>query len=154
MAAGGFSPSSSGIDPASYPAPYAAPNNCNYDPNSRTRRASGGCTLACTRGCTLQANAFKDNIAAFTSRGYQVYGMSADPPAAQAGWKAEHGLPYLLLSDTTKSALSALGALGPNGKITRSHFVFAEGGKVEDAQIGIGSADSLPVALAFVTSKK
>ncbi|PNW86682.1 hypothetical protein CHLRE_02g095069v5 [Chlamydomonas reinhardtii] len=108
---------------------------------------------ACTSGCTLQANGFKANIRALADRGYAVYGLSADEPAAQAGWKAEHSLPFPLLSDTDKQVLGALGALKPDRGITRCHFVIAKGGKVEDAQIGIGSKDSVPVAVAFVTGK-
>ncbi|KAG2424230.1 hypothetical protein HYH02_015215 [Chlamydomonas schloesseri] len=108
---------------------------------------------ACTSGCTLQANGFKANVRALADKGYAVYGMSADEPAAQAGWKAEHGLPYPLLSDTTKQVLGSLGALTPENKIKRCHFVIAKGGKVEDAQVGIGSKESVPVAVAFVTSK-
>ncbi|KXZ46640.1 hypothetical protein GPECTOR_42g851 [Gonium pectorale] len=89
---------------------------------------------ACTSGCTLQASAFRDNIRAFADRGYAVYGMSADPPAAQAGWKAEHGFPFPLLSDGSKTALAALGALGPDGGIKRSHYVVAKGGQLEDVK--------------------
>ena len=44
MAAGGFSPSASGIDPAWYPAPSTPSMVCNYDPNARSRwaRSSAG----------------------------------------------------------------------------------------------------------------
>ncbi|KAG2427678.1 hypothetical protein HXX76_012327 [Chlamydomonas incerta] len=108
---------------------------------------------ACTSGCTLQANGFKANIRALADKGYAVYGMSADEPAAQAGWKAEHSLPFPLLSDTTKQVLGSLGALTPEKGIKRCHFVIAKGGKVEDVQIGIGSKDSVPVAVAFVAAK-
>jgi hypothetical protein len=35
-------------------------------------------------------------------QGYAVFGLSADPPEVQAGWKKEHGLTYPLLSDPSK----------------------------------------------------
>ncbi|KAG2487087.1 hypothetical protein HYH03_014332 [Edaphochlamys debaryana] len=108
---------------------------------------------ACTSGCTLQAGQFRDNLRTFADSGYAVYGMSADPPAAQAGWKKEHGYQYPLLSDPSKQVLGALGALGPDGSIRRCHFVVAKGGRVEDAQVGVGSKDSVPKALAFVATR-
>ncbi|KAG2483425.1 hypothetical protein HYH03_017681 [Edaphochlamys debaryana] len=39
----GYSPSSSGIDPTTYPAPAAPDSACNYNPSSRTRSASSPC---------------------------------------------------------------------------------------------------------------
>ena len=104
-----------------------------------------------TSGCTLQANGFKDNAAAFAAKGYAIFGLSADAPEAQAGWKEQHGFGYPLLSDPDMAALRALGCVSAEGKITRAHFVVAKGGVVEDAQVGVGSKDSVPLALAFVS---
>lgn len=58
--------------------------------------------------CFLPA-AFKDNSAAFTAKGYSIYGMSADQPDVQAGWKKEHGLNYTLLCDTDKKVRAYAG---------------------------------------------
>ena len=46
--------------------------------------------------------AFKDTSAAFAAKGYTIYGMSADQPDVQAGWKKEHSLNYTLLCDPSK----------------------------------------------------
>jgi peroxiredoxin Q/BCP len=108
---------------------------------------------ACTSGCTFQANGFKDSSAAFAAKGYQVYGLSADVPEAQAGWKAEHGFGYPLLSDPSMAVLREMGCVSAEGKITRAHFVVAPGGAVEDAQVGVSSKESVPLALAFVGAK-
>ena len=111
---------------------------------------------ACTSGCTFQANGFKDASAALGAKGYQVYGLSADVPEAQAsglrraalrglharmqldplthlaqaGWKAEHGFGYPLLSDPDMGVLRQLGCVSGEGKIVRAHFVVAPGGAV------------------------
>ncbi len=53
-------------------------------------------------GCTVQAQGFRDNYAAFESKGYKVYGISADPPSAQAAWKKEHNFGYPLLCDESQ----------------------------------------------------
>jgi len=44
---------------------------------------------------------------AFEAKGYRVYGMSADAPAAQASWKADNGFKYPLLCDTDHKARPA-----------------------------------------------
>lgn len=97
--------------------------------------------------------AFKDNSAAFAAKGYKIYGMSADAPDVQAGWKKEHGLNYSLLCDPSKALLAAMGCISPEGKITRAHFVVAPGGAVQDVVLPVGSKDSLPLALAFVSKQ-
>jgi peroxiredoxin len=74
-------------------------------------------------------------------------------PCAQAGWKAEHGFGYPLLSDPDMAVLKQLGCVSAEGKIVRAHFVVAPGGAVEDAQVGVSSKDSVPLALAFVAAK-
>lgn len=52
-----------------------------------------------TGGCTKQACGFQDNLAEIEKAGYKVFGMSADKPKSQAGWKTKRGFEYNLLSD-------------------------------------------------------
>jgi peroxiredoxin Q/BCP len=73
---------------------------------------------------------------------------------SMSGWKAEHGFKYPLLSDVSKEVMTSLGCINPETKkIVRSHYVVAKGGVVQDVQLGVGSKDSVPLALAFVTGK-
>jgi peroxiredoxin len=51
------------------------------------------------RGCTPEACSFRDELAGFAQQRAQVYGLSSQSHAAQAGHVAELGLPYPLLSD-------------------------------------------------------
>ncbi|KAJ4470192.1 thioredoxin-like protein [Lentinula aciculospora] len=87
-----------------------------------------------TPGCTNQACGFRDIYAEFTSAEYDVYCVSADPPAAQSKWQEKKSLPYGLLSDPDRKLISALGA-NDKGKTKRSHFVFA---KAEEGAAGKG----------------
>lgn len=59
-----------------------------------------------TPGCTTQACGFRDNYATFTAKGYKVYGLSMDKPAAQLSWKEKNNLPFDLLSDPTLDAIT------------------------------------------------
>ena len=52
-----------------------------------------------TPGCTKEACSFRDSYEAFTDAGCEVIGISSDPPASHAAFKAKHRLPYTLLSD-------------------------------------------------------
>lgn len=52
-----------------------------------------------TPGCTKQACGFRDNHAAITAAGFDVYGLSFDKPKSQANWQTKYDLPYHLLTD-------------------------------------------------------
>ncbi len=112
---------------------------------------------AATSGCTVQACGFRDNYAAIAAAGFDVYGLSLDPAAAQTAWAEEHALGYPLLTDTPEAAaLAAFAALKPDDgsgalKILRSHAVVARGGAVLDVSNGVKSDESFGDALAFVT---
>ena len=71
-----------------------------------TRRAAprrpGACLTAVApqrlRSPALRSS-FRDSYQAFTDAGCEVIGISSDPPASHAAFKAKHRLPYTLLSD-------------------------------------------------------
>ncbi|KAJ3718707.1 thioredoxin-like protein, partial [Lentinula raphanica] len=111
-----------------------------------------------TPGCTNQACGFRDIYAEFTSAEYDVYCVSADPPAAQSKWQEKKSLPYGLISDPDRKLISALGA-NDKGKTKRSHFVFAKAeegaegkGKLIDKHIGVKPVESPKIALEFIKS--
>src|SRR2546423_8315332 len=52
-----------------------------------------------TRGCTVEARAFRDSYDAFPAAGAEVIGVSADSVASHRRFAASQGLPFLLLSD-------------------------------------------------------
>ena len=91
-----------------------------------------------TSGCTAEACSFRDNYAALTAAGYNVVGVSKDSAKSHTGFRAKHGLPFRLLSDTTTQLHQAFGAWGEKksyGKTTqgtlRRTFIFNEEGILE-----------------------
>ena len=95
--------------------------------------------------------------AAIAAAGFDVFGLSLDPAAAQTAWAEEHSLGYPLLTDTPEAAaLTAFAALKPDDgsgalKILRSHAVVGKGGAVLLVENGVKSDASFGDVLAFVT---
>ena len=88
-----------------------------------------------TSGCTAEACSIRDRYADVKAAGYNVVGVSKDSAKSHAGFRAKHGLPFTLLSDTSTEMLRAFGAWGEKklyGKVTegtlRRTFIFDENG--------------------------
>ncbi len=65
-----------------------------------------------TPGCTAEACDFRDNLARAAGHGAVVLGISPDPVASHARFKARHALPFPLLSDSDHAVAEAYGAWG------------------------------------------
>ena len=91
-----------------------------------------------TSGCTSEACSLRDGYAALTAAGYNVVGVSKDSDKSHSGFRAKHGLPFTLLSDTSTKMLQDFGAWGEKkmygrtvyGTIRRT-FIFNEDGILE-----------------------
>lgn len=99
---------------------------------------------AMTPGCTKQACDFSDSIDRLRSEGFDVLGISPDPPAKLAKFRERDGLTITLLSDPDKQVLAAYGAYGEKklyGKVVegviRSTFVIDPEGTIELAQYNV-----------------
>jgi len=99
---------------------------------------------ASTPGCTTQACDFRDNLAELDSGGFDVLGISPDPPAKLAAFRAAQRLTFPLLSDVDKSVLAAYGAFGEKtmyGKkvtgVIRSTFIVDADGRIANAMYGV-----------------
>ncbi|HEY4607392.1 MAG TPA: redoxin domain-containing protein, partial [Acidimicrobiia bacterium] len=75
-----------------------------------------------------------------TAAGYEIVGVSPDPPAQNAKFKEKEGLNFDLLSDEDKELATSLGAWGEKisyGKrlqgLIRSTFVIGPDGELEKA---------------------
>jgi thioredoxin-dependent peroxiredoxin len=95
---------------------------------------------AMTPGCTTESCDFRDSYSEFTESGYQVVGVSPDPPDRNRKFKEKEGLNFDLLSDEDHQLAESLGAYGEKklyGKLSqgliRSTFVVDENGQVEKA---------------------
>ncbi|HEU4349857.1 MAG TPA: thioredoxin-dependent thiol peroxidase [Actinoplanes sp.] len=95
---------------------------------------------AMTPGCTTQACDFRDSLASLKSAGYEVVGISPDPPAKLATFRERDAITFPLVSDQDKSVLTAYGAYGEKqmyGKtvtgVIRSTFVIDADGTIDRA---------------------
>ncbi len=95
---------------------------------------------AMTPGCTVESCDFRDSYSEFADAGYEIVGVSPDPPALNKKFQEKEGLNFDLLSDEDLELAKSLGAWGEKtlyGKITkgliRSTFVIDEGGRVAEA---------------------
>lgn len=95
---------------------------------------------AMTPGCTAESCDFRDSYTEFSDAGYEVIGVSPDPPSRNLKFKETEGLNFDLLSDEDHDLAEALGAWGEKklyGKLSqgliRSTFVIDENGEVDKA---------------------
>jgi thioredoxin-dependent peroxiredoxin len=99
---------------------------------------------AMTPGCTTQACDFRDSLDSLHAAGYQVVGISPDPPAQLAKFRERDHLTFPLVSDESKATLTAYGAYGEKQLyrktvtgVIRSTFVIDEKGRVERAMYNV-----------------
>ena len=99
---------------------------------------------ASTPGCTTQACDFRDSLSSLAAAGYDVVGLSPDPPGKLARFRDAEQLSFPLLSDPDKAVLTAYGAYGEKslyGKtvrgVIRSTFVVDEQGVLTSASYGV-----------------
>lgn len=92
---------------------------------------------AMTPGCTVESCDFRDSYSEFSDAGYEIVGVSPDPPSLNAEFKEKEGLNFDLLSDEDHVLAESLGAWGEKknyGKVydglIRSTFVVDPGGQV------------------------
>ncbi|MFS8494069.1 MAG: thioredoxin-dependent thiol peroxidase [Actinomycetes bacterium] len=95
---------------------------------------------AMTPGCTAEACDFRDSYDDLLAAGYEIVGVSPDPPERNAKFREKEGLPFPLLSDEDHSLAESLGVWGKKknyGKeyegIIRSTFVIGPDGEIERA---------------------
>jgi peroxiredoxin Q/BCP len=83
-----------------------------------------------TYGCTKEACAFRDSYEDFVGAGAEVIGISRDDAASHASFKANHRLPFTLLSDPGGKVAQAWGVQGRMGLGGRVTYVFDKSGVV------------------------
>ena len=103
---------------------------------------------AMTPGCTTESCDFRDSYSEFADAGYEVVGVSPDPPSRNRKFKEKEGLTFDLLSDEDHELAESLGAWGEKklyGKLSkgliRSTFVIDENGEVEKAYRNVRATD-------------
>jgi peroxiredoxin Q/BCP len=84
-----------------------------------------------TPGCTKEACAFRDTFDKFNQRGVTIFGVSRDDEASHTKFRAEHSLPFPLVSDPSGAVQKAYGV--PDrapGLASRVTFLVAADGRI------------------------
>lgn len=104
-----------------------------------------------TPGCTKEACGFRDEWADLKKRGVAVVGVSPDSAASHQKFAAKYKLPFTLLSDPEKKAMTAYGAWGEKilyGKkkigVIRSTTWIGPDGKVKKHWARVPKAEDHP----------
>lgn len=84
--------------------------------------------------CTAQLCDYRDGIEEFAKLGVRIVGISPDDIDSHRKFRARHGLPFILLSDTDYSVAKQYGCKGALG-IKRAVFLLDEQGIVRHAHI-------------------
>lgn len=126
----------------------AAPQFSAQDQDGKTRKLADykGKKLvvffypkASTPGCTAEACDLNNNFERFQAQNYEILGVSADSPKAQAKFKDKYKFQYPLLADEDRKVIEAFGVWGPKkfmGKeydgIHRTTFIIDQNGIIEN----------------------
>jgi peroxiredoxin Q/BCP len=87
-----------------------------------------------TPGCTREACDLRDLHARILASGLRVVGISPQSPESHRRFRAEHALPFTLLSDEDKVAIKAYDVDGPLGiGVRRATFLIDARRRIADA---------------------
>lgn len=105
--------------------------------------------LAFTGTCTKELCGVRDDIARYSKANAEVFGISIDSPFALKKFREEQNLPFQLLSDFNKEAMTAYDTvyaefiLGMKGVGKRSAFLIDKTGIVRYAEV-LETASDIP----------
>jgi peroxiredoxin Q/BCP len=116
---------------------------------------------AFTPGCTTEACDFRDHHGAFLAAGYDIVGISPDPPQRLADFRRKHSLPFPLLSDPDHKVAAAYGIWGKKklyGKesrgLIRSTFVIGPDGVIQKVWRNVRAKGHAERALDDITTDR
>lgn len=105
----------------------------------------------------MEANEFRENSSAFAKRDAVIVGVSPDPVAAQAKFKAKYELPFKLLADVDHKAGEAYGVWKEKSLygrkymgMERSTFLIGKDGRIRKTFLNVkakGHAEQVREAL-------
>jgi peroxiredoxin Q/BCP len=87
-----------------------------------------------TPGCTKEACGLRDRFPTVSAAGLTIAGISPQSPESHRRFRAEHGLPFTLLSDEDKTVIRRYDCDGPFGLgVRRATYLVDEDGTIRDA---------------------
>ncbi len=103
-----------------------------------------------TPGCTKEACAFRDAFKEYAARQVTIFGISRDSPETHQEFRAQHALPFPLVSDQDGSIAQAYGVPSPLGMSSRVSFLVGPDGKIArvwpDVDPGVHAREVLAAA--------
>jgi peroxiredoxin Q/BCP len=116
---------------------------------------------AFTPGCTTEACDFRDHHGAFLAAGYDIVGISPDPPQRLADFRRKHSLPFPLLSDPDHKVAAAYGIWGKkklyskeSRGLIRSTFVIGPDGVIQKVWRNVRAKGHAERALDDITTDR
>jgi len=100
-------------------------------------------------GCTIEGKEFRDLHAQFTALDCPVIGVSTDSVASHRAYAANHGFPFILLSDEQGELARDFGVFD-NGVAERATFVIDREGRVARAFRSVNPRGHADQVLKFV----
>ena len=83
-----------------------------------------------TPGCTIEAQAFRDQLPAYDQSGAAILGVSLDDAESHRAFVAKYNLPFKLLVDPEATLAKAYGVPLKNGHTSRVTFVIDREGRI------------------------
>ena len=113
-----------------------------------------------TSGCTKQALEFARLADEIKALGAVIIGINKDSAASHQKFAEKHSLPFILLSDTERTAIEAYGVwqekkmCGKTGMgIVRSTFIIDENGSIEKAMYKVKGEANPAEVLGYLEAK-
>jgi len=103
-----------------------------------------------TAGCTREACAFRDDIAAFHATGAVVLGVSVQDEASHRAFREKYHLTFDLVADPEKRITQAYNALGFLGVAKRVTYVIGPDGTIVAAYRTVDPKSHSQEALAII----
>jgi peroxiredoxin Q/BCP len=108
-----------------------------------------------TRGCTIEAEGFRDDYDAFEDANVAVLGVSNDPVDALEAFREKYDLPFDLLSDEDGSVARAYDSFGTVEMEGQEHeiafrntYVIGPDGRIERVYEGVDPNDHAEAVIA------
>ena len=84
-----------------------------------------------TKGCTIEAESFRDSWKDLSAKGAVVIGISRDNDDSHKAFAKNHQLPFLLVSDESGAIAKAFGVPNTNGYLARQTIVIGADGNIK-----------------------
>lgn len=107
-----------------------------------------------TRGCTIEANEFRDSWATLQKERAVVFGISTQSEASHKAFAEKHGLPFPLISDEAGTIAAKFGVPLANGLARRVTFLVGPKGTIEQLWPAVTPAGHAAEVLAALRARR